>query len=183
MPCFCLGLWLYGRHVNFIGIIPHFDWQEAFTTIDQNKDGFIDHNDLVEMLTSLGKNPSEEYIEEMIQQAPGPINFTMFLTLFGEKMTGSDPEDVIMSAFKCFDNDGKGEAYYIWHLFVISLFFYFLGVIDEEFIRNAMMTMGDRWSEESVDDLFRGAPISGGQLNYQAFTKLLTGSDMKEDDQ
>lgn len=61
------------------------------------------------MLTSLGKNPSESDIEEMIQQAPGPINFTMFLTLFGEKMTGSDPEDVILSAFKCFDVDGKGK--------------------------------------------------------------------------
>lgn len=30
----------------------------------------------------------------MINEAPGPINFTMFLTLFGEKLTGTDPEEV-----------------------------------------------------------------------------------------
>jgi hypothetical protein len=30
----------------------------------------------------------------MITEAPGAINFTMFLTLFGEKLTGTDPEEV-----------------------------------------------------------------------------------------
>lgn len=40
--------------------------------------------------------------------APGPINFTMFLTMFGDKLNGTDPEDVIKNAFACFDEDGKG---------------------------------------------------------------------------
>lgn len=44
----------------------------------------------------------------MINEAPGPINFTMFLTLFGEKLTGTDPEEVIRNAFQCFDEEGKG---------------------------------------------------------------------------
>ena len=42
-------------------------------------------------------------------QAPGPINFTMFLTLFGEKLNGTDPEEVIRNAFGCFDSKSKGE--------------------------------------------------------------------------
>ena len=41
--------------------------------------------------------------------APGPINFTMFLTMFGEKLNGTDPEDVIRNAFACFDEDGTGR--------------------------------------------------------------------------
>lgn len=44
----------------------------------------------------------------MISEAPGAINFTMFLTMFGEKLTGTDPEDVIKNAFGCFDEDGTG---------------------------------------------------------------------------
>ena len=44
----------------------------------------------------------------MVGQAPGPINFTMFLTLFGERLQGTDPEDVIKNAFGCFDEDGTG---------------------------------------------------------------------------
>lgn len=76
--------------------------------IDQNRDGYIDKEDLLEMMTSLGKDPSNEYLEKMITEAPGPINFTMFLTLFGEKLNGTDPEDVIQNAFACFDVNDSG---------------------------------------------------------------------------
>ena len=34
-----------------------------------------------------------------MNEAPGAINFTMFLTLFGERLQGTDPEDVIKNAF------------------------------------------------------------------------------------
>jgi Ca2+-binding EF-hand superfamily protein len=77
--------------------------------IDQNRDGFVDKDDLHDMLASLGKDPSDDYLEEMIREARGPINFTMFLTLFGEKLNGTDPEDVIKNAFACFDPEGTGE--------------------------------------------------------------------------
>ena len=38
----------------------------------------------------------------------------MFLTLFGEKLNGTDPEDVIKNAFACFDDKSLGE----WLVFV-----------------------------------------------------------------
>ena len=41
------------------------------------------------------KDPTEEYLESMMAEAPGPINFTMFLTMFGERLQGTDPEEVI----------------------------------------------------------------------------------------
>jgi myosin regulatory light chain 12 len=62
--------------------------------IDQNHDGFIDENDLKDMFASLGKEVTDQFIEDMMNEASGAINFTMFLTLFGEKLTGTDPEDV-----------------------------------------------------------------------------------------
>ena len=37
---------------------------------------------------SEGQNPTDEYLESMMKEAPGSINFTMFLTLFGEKLNG-----------------------------------------------------------------------------------------------
>ena len=45
-----------------------------------------------------------------MNQAPGAINFTMFLTLFGERLQGTDPEDVIRNAFACFDENNAGES-------------------------------------------------------------------------
>ena len=52
---------------------------------------------------------SDEYLDDMMNQAPGAINFTMFLTLFGERLQGTDPEDVIRNAFACFDDANVGE--------------------------------------------------------------------------
>ncbi|XP_021102529.1 myosin regulatory light polypeptide 9 isoform X3 [Heterocephalus glaber] len=83
------------------------EFKEAFNMIDQNRDGFIDKEDLHDMLASLGKNPTDEYLEGMMSEAPGPINFTMFLTMFGEKLNGTDPEDVIRNAFACFDEEAS----------------------------------------------------------------------------
>lgn len=45
-----------------------------------------------------------------MSEAPGPINFTMFLTMFGEKLNGTDPEDVIRNAFACFDEEASGQS-------------------------------------------------------------------------
>uniref|UniRef100_A0A8C2Y3I6 EF-hand domain-containing protein n=1 Tax=Capra hircus TaxID=9925 RepID=A0A8C2Y3I6_CAPHI len=83
------------------------EFKEAFNMIDQNRDGFIDKEDLHDMLASMGKNPTDEYLEGMMSEAPGPINFTMFLTMFGEKLNGTDPEDVIRNAFACFDEEAS----------------------------------------------------------------------------
>uniref|UniRef100_A0A914W3Y5 EF-hand domain-containing protein n=2 Tax=Plectus sambesii TaxID=2011161 RepID=A0A914W3Y5_9BILA len=122
------------------------EFKEAFNMIDQNRDGFVDQQDLQEMFASLGKEVTEDFIEKMISEAPGAINFTMFLTLFGEKLTGTDPEEVIRNAFQCFDEDNSGS-------------------INEDRLRELLTTMGDRYTDEQVDELFRDAPIKGGQFD------------------
>ena len=47
-------------------------------------------------------------LKEMIAEAPGTLNFTNFLTLFGEKLHGTDSERTLTDAFKMFDDEGKG---------------------------------------------------------------------------
>uniref|UniRef100_A0A667XBX4 Myosin light chain 11 n=1 Tax=Myripristis murdjan TaxID=586833 RepID=A0A667XBX4_9TELE len=80
------------------------EYKEAFTIIDQNRDGIISKDDLRDVLASMGQlNVKNEELEAMIKEASGPINFTVFLTMFGEKLKGADPEDVIVSAFKVLD--------------------------------------------------------------------------------
>ena len=69
-----------------------------------------------------GKNPSDAELDSMMNEAPGPINFTMFLTMFGEKLNGTDPEDVIRNAFACFDEDNKGIVILILSVVLESLF-------------------------------------------------------------
>lgn len=61
-------------------------------------------------------------------EAPGPINFTMFLTMFGEKLNGTDPEDVIRNAFACFDEEGAGKFRRLYCLFLCPKKSYFARV-------------------------------------------------------
>lgn len=59
-----------------------------------------------------------------------------------------------------------------------------LGLIQDEFLRECLMTMGERWTEDQVEDLFHGAPIHNGLFDYKEFTRMLKhGSRDKEDDQ
>lgn len=116
--------------------------RQAFTIIDQNRDGIISKDDLRDVLATMGQlNVKNEELEAMVKEASGPINFTVFLTMFGEKLkgeltnslhrlplilfsccfsllhwtkrpislSGADPEDVIVSAFKVLDPEGTGS--------------------------------------------------------------------------
>ena len=40
------------------------------------------------LVSVAGQEPGDAVIDGMMNEAPGPLNFTMFLTLFGEKLTG-----------------------------------------------------------------------------------------------
>ncbi|KAM9518842.1 myosin light chain 5-like [Salvelinus alpinus] len=89
----------------------------VFTLIDQDKDGFIDKEDLKDTYCKLNVKNNE--LEDMLKEASSPINFTMFLNLFGEKLHGTDPEDIILNTFRMFDPDAKG---YVKQMFQSSTF-------------------------------------------------------------
>ena len=42
-----------------------------------------------------GRDPDYKMLQTMIKEAPGPLNFTMFLMLFGEKVKGEFRSDEI----------------------------------------------------------------------------------------
>merc|ERR1739838_423738 len=65
------------------------EYKEAFTIIDQNRDGIISKDDLRDVLATMGQlNVNNDELDAMIKEASGPINFTVFLTMFCEKLKG-----------------------------------------------------------------------------------------------
>lgn len=137
------------------------EFKEAFTMIDQNRDGFIDVEDLKDMYASLGRQPSDKELQDMLKESPGPLNFTMFLQIFGERLTGSDPEDALRNAFKMFDDTNTG-------------------FLDEEYFRDLMKNMGDNFTEDEIRQTWKEAPIQGGKLDYNKFVSVIKRG--KEDD-
>lgn len=129
--------------------------------IDQDKDGYITKDDLHDMFASLGKDQTEEMVNEMLNEALGPINFTMFLTLFGVKLDGTDSEDLVRNAFSLFDEDNTG-------------------CIPEDQLREAMTTIGDRFTNDEFEELIGGMTIKNGMVNYMEFCGTLKNGSKAE---
>ncbi|XP_068766335.1 myosin regulatory light chain 10 isoform X1 [Struthio camelus] len=139
------------------------EFKEAFTIMDQNRDGFIDKADLRDTFAALGRlNVKNEELEEMVKEAPGPINFTVFLTMFGEKLKGTDPEETILNAFKIFDPEGKGH-------------------IKADYIKEMLMTQADRFSQEEINQMFAAFPPDvSGNLDYKNLCYVITHGEEKD---
>ncbi|XP_041088316.1 myosin regulatory light chain 2, atrial isoform-like isoform X1 [Polyodon spathula] len=140
------------------------EFKEAFSCIDQDRDGIIKKSDLKETYAQLGKlNLNDDELEEMLKEGKGPINFTVFLTLFGEKLNGTDPEDIILNAFKLFDPNGTGA-------------------VNKDEFKRLLMTQADKFTAEEVEQAFSVAPIDvAGNIDYKSLCYIITHGDEKEE--
>ncbi|XP_045317683.1 myosin regulatory light chain 2, skeletal muscle isoform [Leopardus geoffroyi] len=139
------------------------EFKEAFTVIDQNRDGIIDKEDLRDTFAAMGRlNVKNEELDAMMKEASGPINFTVFLTMFGEKLKGADPEDVITGAFKVLDHEGKGT-------------------IKKQFLEELLTTQCDRFSQEEIRNMWAAFPPDvGGNVDYKNICYVITHGDAKD---
>ena len=89
----------------------------ASSTLDSDHamadgDGTITTRELGTVIRSLGQNPTEAELQEMINEVDadgnGTIDFPEFLTMMARKMKDTDSEEEIKEAFKVFDKDGNG---------------------------------------------------------------------------
>lgn len=135
---------------------------QAFQLMDHDKDGILGKNDLRATWDSLGKLVAEKELDEMVNEASGPINFTQLLTLFAKRMSGgSDEDDVVIAAFKTFDEEGK---------------------IDSERLKHALMTWGDKFTEKEVEEAYDSMDIDdSGFIDTHKLISMLTASSEEEE--
>ncbi|CAG8550461.1 4728_t:CDS:2 [Paraglomus occultum] len=130
------------------------EFQEAFSVIDVDSDGYIDKEDLRDMLHSLGEHPTDQYLDDMINEAPGNINFATFLTLMAGKLCATDTEEELIKAFEMIDEERKG-------------------VIPVDRFRYLMTRMGDRFTDKEFDAMTAGVIDSRNNFNYRDFVRAL----------
>jgi Ca2+-binding EF-hand superfamily protein len=139
------------------------EFKEAFGIMDQNKDGIIDKGDLKDLYASMGQIASEAQIDAMIKEAPGPINFTVFLTLFGERLTGTDPEATIVGAFAMFDKKDCGK------------------LKEDELLKILQNKRGEPLDDDEIKAMYKGKPpIVDGEVDYKAFAHVITTGAQEE---
>nr|KJB38241.1 hypothetical protein B456_006G243600 [Gossypium raimondii] len=132
------------------------EFKEAFNFFD--KDGDVE--ELATVIKSLDQNPSEEELQDMINEVDadgnGTIEFSEFLNLMAKKMQETDAEEELKEAFRVFDKDLNGY-------------------ISASELRNVMMNLGEKLSDEEVEQMIKEADLDGdGQVNYEEFVKMMT---------
>ncbi|MBN3319116.1 KCNKD protein, partial [Atractosteus spatula] len=136
------------------------EFKEAFSLFDKDGDGTITTKELGTVMRSLGQNPTEAELQDMINEVDadgnGTIDFPEFLTMMARKMKDTDSEEEIREAFRVFDKDGNGY-------------------ISAAELRHVMTNLGEKLTDEEVDEMIREADIDGdGQVNYEELFRAVT---------
>merc|ERR1719362_2597202 len=95
-----------GLPIALIGI-----YQDAFLR-EARGDGSVDSSKVSIIMKTIGQNPSEAEIQDMVNQVDkdgtGSIDFPEFLMMMAIKVDSENAEDEIREAFQVFDGDGNG---------------------------------------------------------------------------
>uniref|UniRef100_A0A1I8JD57 Calmodulin n=1 Tax=Macrostomum lignano TaxID=282301 RepID=A0A1I8JD57_9PLAT len=129
------------------------EFKEAFSLFDKDGDGTITTKELGTVMRSLGQNPTEAELQDMINEVDadgnGTIDFPEFLTMMARKMKDTDSEEEIREAWQRFISAAE--------------------------LRHVMTNLGEKLTDEEVDEMIREADIDGdGQVNYEEFVTMMT---------
>lgn len=135
------------------------EYRDAFELFDKDKDGTITAKELANVMKSLNQDPSEQELNEMIAEVDidgnGHIDFDEFVNLMNRRSKETDAEEEVINAFKVLDKDGQGT-------------------ISSTELRHIMTTMGDKLTEDEVDEMIREADFDGnGIINYEEFVRMM----------
>merc|ERR1712165_197587 len=116
------------------------EFKEAFSLFDKDGDGKITTKELGTVMRSLGQNPKEEELNEMINEIDedgnGTVDFDEFLIMMSKKIKENDSEEELREAFKVFDADGNG----------------YINAVE---LRQVMMNLGEKLTEEEVEMMIK----------------------------
>ena len=134
------------------------EYREVFNLFDKDGGGSIDTDELGAVMRSLGQNPSEADLKEMVKQVDidgnGTIDFEEFLGLMANKTDDIGTEEDIVKAFELFDKDHKGY-------FTLSE------------MRSVLANPGEKNVDEDVNEMIRRADKGDGKIDYKEFVKIM----------
>ncbi|TVT99350.1 hypothetical protein EJB05_55283 [Eragrostis curvula] len=140
-------------------------FQEAFSLFDKNGDGCITMEELAAVTRSLGLDPSDEELTDMMREVDtdgnGIIDFHEFLSLIARKMKDGDGDEELKEAFEVLDKDQNG-------------------FISPTELRTVMVSLGEKMTDEEVEQMIKEADTDGdGQVNYDEFVLMMKNAERK----
>jgi calmodulin len=132
--------------------------RDAFALIDQDNDGEISSQEILNVMRNLGRNPTEDEVQQMINEADedesGSIDFEEFLHLMAKKILKEEDDNEVRDAYAAFDRNAAGAI----PLEELSMVFRTLGV-----------------GEEEIALMMAEADVNGdGEIDFDEFAALMT---------
>jgi len=138
------------------------EMSEAFTVFDKDKSGYISSKELGSLMRALGKNPTEQELYIIMAEVDldhnGKLDLKEFIMLMHNMMENKDNDNMeeIQMAFRAFDTDGDGK-------------------VSKDELRLSMMSLGQRFKEEQIDDIINKYDKDGdGCLQFEEFVNMFT---------
>ncbi|XP_030668324.1 calmodulin-like [Nomascus leucogenys] len=108
-------------------------------------------------MRSLRQHPTEAELQDMTYEVDadsnGRVGFPESVTMRARKMKDAGSEEEMREAFRVFDKDGNGYT-------------------SAPELRHAMRNLGEKLTDEEVDEMIREADIDGdSQVNYEEFAQ------------
>ena len=139
------------------------EYKEAFSLFDKDSSGSISTKELKNVLTSMGQNPTETEIKDMIEgvdkNEDGLISFPEFVMMLNNWFASqSQDQDEFMPVFKICDKDGNGE------------------ISPEELYDVIVKQLGENFTLEEIEDMIKDADTDGNKfINYLEFVSIMRG--------
>ena len=132
--------------------------KETFFLIDQDKDNFIDTNEVGTTLRALGIYLTEEEISIINKEADpneiGKINYEDFKKIYIEKLKTNKTEKDLIKAFEFFDKNKTG-------------------IVNLNDLKHGLIVLGDCLNEDEINFLINEIADDDGNINYYELAKKI----------
>merc|ERR1719510_2369085 len=133
--------------------------KEAFTVYDKNNDGTITTKELSTVMRSLGQNPTDAEVQDLINEVDvdgsGALDFSEFCLMMVKKMSESNTDNETQEAYRVFDKEKEG-------------------FISRAELRMIFAALPERLTEEEIEEMLEVADEDGnGRIEYREFKAML----------
>ena len=135
------------------------EFKDSFQVFDKDGDGFITANELSSVMSSLGQNPTDSEIADMINEVDadgdGRIDFPEFLTMMSRKAFNYDPDKELEDAFKVFDKNGDG-------------------FISSNELKQVLLSLGEKATDNDIVLMMKEADTNNdGKICFEEFKNMM----------
>ncbi|XP_040425435.1 calmodulin-like protein 4 isoform X1 [Cygnus olor] len=135
------------------------EFKECFSLYDKKQKGKIKASDLMAVMRCLGASPTPGEVQRHLHlheiERNAELDFSTFLNIMYRQTKQEEPEKEILTALSMIDRQKRG-------------------VIAVSELRAKLTNLGEKLSEEEVDDLLKEAKIGpNGTIKYEEFAHTI----------